>query len=112
MGGTRVSVFFSPKNFFGFRPVHKKTRVSLAYFLRGGGGQQLHEYGKFQILFFLRPLFRIFRPRPVKLSPEWKKREGTGPKTLNFVIQKKKLAKKDQKTITEINVVEKWAELN
>ena len=33
------------------------------------------------------------------------------PIVRKFLIQKKKLARKDQKTVTETNVVEKWAEL-
>ena len=37
MGGTRLKIFMSPKNFCGFRPIHEKTRLKLAHFLRGGG---------------------------------------------------------------------------
>ena len=33
------------------------------------------------------------------------------PQVRTFLIKKKKLKRKDQKTITESNVVEKWAEL-
>ena len=34
------------------------------------------------------------------------------PQVRKYLIQEKKLARKDQKTITDTNVVEKWAELN
>ena len=33
------------------------------------------------------------------------------PQVRNYLIKKKKLRRKDQKTITETNVVEKWNEL-
>ena len=33
------------------------------------------------------------------------------PQVRKFLIKKKKLKRKEQKTITESNVVEKWAEL-
>ena len=33
------------------------------------------------------------------------------PQVRKFLIKKKKLKRKDQKTITESDVVEKWAEL-
>ena len=36
---------------------------------------------------------------------------GSVPQVRKFLIKKKKLNRKDQKTITESNVVEKWAEL-
>ena len=40
-----------------------------------------------------------------------KETAAAGPQVRNYLIKKKKLRRKDQKTITETNVVEKWNEL-
>ena len=50
---------------------------------------------------------------PVLISAQITKpgKVSSVPQVRKFLVKEKKLARKDQKTITETNVVEKWAEL-